>query len=376
MSLSPKDREATLSTLRKIYDNIIQYPNDEKYHQIKLTNKRFSREVWQYPAGEELMKMSGWVVEGDHVRLRDDSYVQIVSQSLKSFLHSSTTGIVPFPDDEFHILINAFYSGDIACIQKLLKVSHISPDGRIYSENGSSLNLVYAATIAQQIHIVQLLLTDYSVDPMNYIGYIMGCTPQSFVIAILKYCSIKPDSKATDGFSLLHIAVILHCFDIVRFLLAECSGIDVNVTTDNTLRTPLHIAYLCGHTQIAQYLLQHGADMYAVDSVGSTPHEYINGHPHFINISKIAQNKRKIHHNPYSSEHCYYMGLVNLGIDDIEAVSLTIEQFPFLKEDGPTQPHHDIDHASALKEFTQYITKRPTDEPWRHTLSQRHILFN
>ena len=34
--------------------------------------------MWQYPAGKELMKMSGWVVEGDHVRLRDDSCVQIV----------------------------------------------------------------------------------------------------------------------------------------------------------------------------------------------------------------------------------------------------------------------------------------------------------
>jgi len=41
--------------------------------------------VWQYPAGE-LMKMSGWVVEDDHVRLRDDSCVQIVFQLLKSLL--------------------------------------------------------------------------------------------------------------------------------------------------------------------------------------------------------------------------------------------------------------------------------------------------
>ena len=90
-SLSPEDQETTLSTLRRIFDNIIQHPNDDKYHQIKLTDETFSSKVWQYPAGEELMKMSGWVVEGDHVRLRDDSYVQIVSQLLKSFLSSSTT---------------------------------------------------------------------------------------------------------------------------------------------------------------------------------------------------------------------------------------------------------------------------------------------
>ena len=374
-SVSPKDCEATLSTLREIFDNIIQHPDNDKYRQIRLANKRFTNKVWQYPAGQELMKMSGWVVEGDHVRLRDDSYIQIVSQSLKSPLSSSATGVVPFPDDEFQVLIKAIYSGDIACIQKLLKASHISPDsGIIYSEIGSSLNLVCAATIAQQIDIIKLLLTDYSIDATRYIGYIIGCTPQSFVIAIMKCCSIKPDLKTGGGFSLLHVAVMLHCFDIVSFLLEECSGIDVNVTTDDTLRTPLHIAYLCGNTQIAQYLIQHGADMYAVDSDGCPPYEYIDGHPHVINVSKIAQNKRKIHHIPYSIEHCYYMNLVNLGIDDIEAVSRTMEQFPSLKEDGLIQRHHNIDHASALKEFTQYITKGLRDEPWRQPLPQRYII--
>ena len=37
-----KDREATLTTLKKIFDNIIQHPNDDKYRQIKLSDKRFS----------------------------------------------------------------------------------------------------------------------------------------------------------------------------------------------------------------------------------------------------------------------------------------------------------------------------------------------
>ena len=81
-SLTPQDLDATLSTLKRIFDNIIQHPNDNKYRQIKLTSKTFSSKVWQYPAGEELMKMSGWVVEDDHVRLIDDSCVQILSQLL------------------------------------------------------------------------------------------------------------------------------------------------------------------------------------------------------------------------------------------------------------------------------------------------------
>ena len=49
-------------------------------------------------------------------------------------MSSSANGVLPFSDDEFQVLINAFYNGDIACIQDLLKISRISPNGRIYSE--------------------------------------------------------------------------------------------------------------------------------------------------------------------------------------------------------------------------------------------------
>ena len=43
-------------------------------------------------------------MEGDHVKLKDDSCVQS-SQLLKSILSSSATGTVPIPDNEFHVLI-------------------------------------------------------------------------------------------------------------------------------------------------------------------------------------------------------------------------------------------------------------------------------
>ena len=54
------------------------------------------------------------------------------------------------------------------------------------------------------------------------------------------------------------------------------------------------------------------------------------------------------------------MRLISIGIDDKQTVFLMMEQFTLLKEDGPTQPHHDIDDASALKEFTQHITHNST----------------
>ena len=188
-----------------------------------------------------------------------------------------------------------------------------------------------------------------------YIYFVFYYPPQSFTMAIMKYCGVKSDFRTTESLSLLHIAVMYNCFDVVYFLLEECSDIDVNVT-DDYLQTPLHFAYLTGHIQIAQCLIQHGADVFAVDSDGCTPYEYIDGDPECIKGSEYFKNRRIIYHIPFSIEHCYYMKLINLGIDYKEAVSLTMEQFPSLKEDGPTEPHHGIDHASALKEFTQFIT--------------------
>ena len=108
-----------------------------------------------------------------------------------------------------------------------------------------------AATIAQQIDIVKLLLTHYSMDPyvmsmrddvsVPYIEFILLYAPQSFIIAIMNYCGVKSDFKTTDGFSLLHYAIMCNCFDVVCLLLEECSDIDVNVTSDDSLKTPLHL---------------------------------------------------------------------------------------------------------------------------------------
>ena len=166
---------------------------------------------------------------------------------------------------------------------------------------------------------------------ISYIEYMFWCAPRSFIIEILEYCGVEPNFKTADSFSILHCAVMFCCFDVVRFLLEECNDIDVNVIDDDGFYTPLHLAFLCGHIQIAQYLTQHGADVYAVDKHGYTPHQYIDGDPDYISGSEYFQNKRKIHHIPYSSEHCYYMKLKNLGIDDEEAISLTVEQFPSLR---------------------------------------------
>ena len=88
---------------------------------------------------------------------------------------------------------------------------------------------------------------------------------------------------------------------------------DVNAPNDHLL-TPLHLAYLCGHTQIVQCLIQHSADMYVVDNDSHIlMSSYIDGDSKWIKSSAYSQTKRGGHHIPYSFEH---MKLINRGTDE------------------------------------------------------------
>jgi len=388
--MQPEDLEATLTTLMKIFDNIIQHPNDDKYRQIKLANKTFSSKVWRYPACEELMKMSGWVVEDNHVRLRDDSCVHIVFQSIELFykqkgMNRSKSTVTPNSQslNNIHLkaLISALFNDNISEIKMLLDSCRISTAGRVYCEEGSSLNLMVAAITLQQIDLVKLLVEHFYIDPYEVdfegrkpcrcIINVFDQAPQSFIIDFLKISGIKA-TFTVAGFTLLHTAVMTCCLDVVKYLVEECDGIDVNVTSDD-LRTPLHSAYLAGHVHIAEYLIQHGADVTASDMHGFTPHEYRDGDPAVIEIADYIKNKRRIHQHCYSAERLYYFKLLNLGIDVKRVVSLTMEEFPSLKEDGHTQPQHNVDRTAIIEELTQYITKRPSvADPWRQpTVEQR-----
>ena len=286
----------------------------------------------------------------------------------------------------FQFLVEMLLNGHVFLVQMLLKHISISSSGRVYSETGPSANLLVAATIGQQLDIIKLLLNNFSVNPYSFgvdenpfVFSTFSIAPQSFTIDVLKCCGVKPDFKA-KGVTLLHAAVFANCYDVVQFLLKECKDLNINITDDHDLYTPLHLAYLCGHPQIAEYLIRHDADVYAVDNAGNMPYDYIDGELEFISYSQYLQNKRKIHHTPYSTEHRYFMKLVNNNISNKDATALTMEQFPTLKEDGPTQPYHDMPNAAAIKEFTQYVTKGLADDkPWRRPLSQelrQHVMLS
>jgi len=170
-------------------------------------------------------------------------------------------------------------------------------------------------------------------------------------------------SKSGAAHALLHYATFANCLQVVCFLVEEC-GVDVSIT-DNNHSTPLHLAYIAGQTHIAEYLMQHGAYVMVVNSKGCTPYQYIDGIPQAILLSQTMQNRRIIHQVPGSAEFMFYIKLLNTGIKYEEAITLTMQQFPSMTEDGPTQPHHDVDHSSFTKELTQYITETSSaNQPW------------
>ena len=79
--------------------------------------------------------------------------------------------------------------------------------------------------------------------------------------------SESPDqARATP----LHYAACCGMHDVVKFLIVEHSQ-DVNARGFNSGETPLHVATECRHADIAQLLLEHGADANAQDMYERTP---------------------------------------------------------------------------------------------------------
>ena len=347
-SLNPEDQVVTLSTLRKIFDNIIYYPNNDKYRRIKLANKTFSSKVWQYPAGQEFIKMAGWIVQDDHVGLTDDSLVLTTANLLKE--------LCTLPSDQHGTIMNAALSGDTNTIEKTLNLNNVSIAGVVYFQNGSSINLLKVAVATHNMDIVNLLVKTYSFDiyipSENNFILMFQHAPESFAIEVLKVCGTSKASFALDGFTLLHKAVMFNCSQVVHHLITK--GVDVN-TTDKFMRIPLHYANLFDHKEIADYLLSNGADVRARDHKGLTPLDCIGGDPGLIKMSQHIQNKQRIHMKPYSAERLYYMKLINGGTDEESAVSHTIKQFPSIKEKEDTQTQSSSNHAAIQEEIAKYI---------------------
>ncbi|XP_059827559.1 protein phosphatase 1 regulatory subunit 16A [Hypanus sabinus] len=81
---------------------------------------------------------------------------------------------------------------------------------------------------------------------------------------------ICPDLYNEDGLTALHQCCIDDYREIVKLLLE--AGATVNAC-DSEVWTPLHAAATCGHLHLVQQLIQHGADLLAVNADGNMPYD-------------------------------------------------------------------------------------------------------
>ena len=396
-SLTPEDREATLSTLRRIFNNIIQHPNDDKYRQIKLTSKTFSSKVWQYPAGEELMKMSGWVVEDDHVRLEDGSCVQILLQLLDQKLKEESIAnsaqalscitlskpVVEFdkrpgdqssdlssllacslpPQDRGNIIKAAFY-GNASKLQGLLSQYDTCQVNKLQIDGAP---IIAYAFWGRQIGIARILVNEYGVDvnTTSILKLFQGCDTsescQSLIIQFIKEFNIDVH-KSYYNFTPLHSAMMYKIFTVVKFLVEE-HKVDVNCIHGSSGGTPLHMAYGMDEENIAQYLIEHGADQEAIDSNGRKPKDYQFYEKNVYRLtSKYSLKSSKIE-KYIDAVYAYYRQLLDQGISDFEAIDHTFEKFPCLQDDArnfvfPSTPDQQDTNGSLVNQ--QLLEAKPT----------------
>jgi uncharacterized protein len=78
------------------------------------------------------------------------------------------------------------------------------------------------------------------------------------------------NSYAYDGWTPLHLAAFFGQRDAAEQLLAAGANL-VAVSHNSLTNTPLHAAVAGGHVDLSLMLIEHGADVHAVDAGGHTP---------------------------------------------------------------------------------------------------------
>ena len=73
--------------------------------------------------------------------------------------------------------------------------------------------------------------------------------------------------------SILFQAVIEDCVEVVHVLVENDATLNIK---DADLWTPLHAAVACGNCDLVKYLVEHGADMVAINADGNMPIDLVD----------------------------------------------------------------------------------------------------
>ncbi|CAN0072417.1 unnamed protein product [Lampetra fluviatilis] len=143
---------------------------------------------------------------------------------------------------------------------------------------------------------------------------------------------VNPDLCNEDGLTALHQCCIDDFEEVLKLLLAY--GASVNAV-DSELWTPLHAAATCGHLHLARQLVEHGADLLAVNADGNMPYDICEDEV-TLDYIETAMASKGITQETINSKRC----ATELSmIHDIQAVSRSGENLDGRDEHGATLLH-------------------------------------
>ena len=389
--LSGPDFIEALTVLNDIHQNANQHSKDKQHYQIKLTDETFNSKVWRHPACQWFMETNGWVVEDDHVKLKDDSRLHILAQQLSSFQNCTTDHqhstrsqktskspqgtIMTVSQPVSDLMVSAIFSGSAYQVKFMLSnydiifVKHMHVSWLVGNE--TIFPLIDVAYIARQIGIARILVNEYSVDPNglgtrrpNFGRLFLGCDPseacQSLIIEFIKEFKLEVGLCDTVG-SAIHYAVLYRLFTVLKFLVENCKvNINQIVFVDQfNGATALHMAYGMNELEIANYLIKHGANENLIDYNGKRPRDYQFGSKDdsFCFVSRRILKISKLYRDIKSKEYQYYSFLLERGTEFLNAVDLTFEKYPELDDEiSPTPPCPNLEIAPTMNELNHYIT--------------------
>ena len=96
---------------------------------------------------------------------------------------------------------------------------------------------------------------------------------QRLIIQFVKDFNLNIHKEGLNNRIALQLAMLHKLFIVVKFLVEKCK-VDINSIDEPTGGNVLHMAYGMGKENIAQYLIEHGADQKAVDNCGKKPKDY------------------------------------------------------------------------------------------------------
>ena len=153
-----------------------------------------------------------------------------------------------------------------------------------------------------------------SINQVTFYGCDSSETCQLLLIRFFK--EFKLDAALCgQRFSAIHHALLHRLFVVVKFLVKE-SKVDVNQPIRGGILhggTPLHIAYAIMDEDVADYLIEQGANCNATDSSGKKPQDYLlekeDNDYYKMSISFVKHSKKLP-----SEGLAYFMKLCNNGI--------------------------------------------------------------